>query len=131
MNATKLLEKTTTAIQAGFLSHTARSVRREHLTYLSVPKLLHLEKTLRQIEERQIPGDFLEFGIALDNKLGVRLAGLQRPDRLTQSSGGVLHHNGIRRNVCKANIIQNRQQPALVGGHHAVNRTATAVTQVR
>ncbi|SRR6266496_2806849 len=65
MNATKLLEKTTTAIQAGFLSHTARSVRREHLTYLSVPKLLHLEKTLRQIEERQIPGDFLEFGIAL------------------------------------------------------------------
>jgi O-methyltransferase len=47
------------------LSSQALAVRNERLTYLSVEKLLRLEKTIRQVLDRDVPGDILEFGVAL------------------------------------------------------------------
>src|SRR6266852_1157120 len=47
------------------LSDLARAVSRARLTYLSAVKLRNLERCLRQIEDGDIPGDCLEFGVAL------------------------------------------------------------------
>jgi asparagine synthase (glutamine-hydrolysing) len=52
-------------IDASLLSITARSVRREHLTYLSPRKLRRLETALGEVLQRQVPGDVAEFGVAL------------------------------------------------------------------
>jgi O-methyltransferase len=60
MNVLRKL-KTTIAVQK--LSTTARSVRKERLTYLSPEKMLRLEQGVREV--RGIEGDFLEFGVAL------------------------------------------------------------------
>ena len=65
IRATSIFEKTSSAFQLSLLSKTARAIRRENLTYLSVSKLRHLEKTLHDIHNRGIAGDFLEFGVAL------------------------------------------------------------------
>jgi O-methyltransferase len=43
----------------------AREVKRRHLTYLSDAKFLSLSKVLREIKRKRVPGDFVEFGIAL------------------------------------------------------------------
>jgi asparagine synthase (glutamine-hydrolysing) len=48
-----------------FLSSLARTVRRRNLTYLSPHKLRVLEQTMRQLNDRHIHGDYLEFGVAL------------------------------------------------------------------
>lgn len=47
------------------LPPTARAVRRERLTYLSPEKLKRLEHTLVAMLARGVPGDVLEFGVAL------------------------------------------------------------------
>jgi O-methyltransferase len=47
------------------LGATAKSVRREGLTYLSLRKLRRLEATLDDVLGREIPGDVAEFGVAL------------------------------------------------------------------
>lgn len=47
------------------MSPLAQQVRREHLTYLSPAKLARLERTLASVLERGVPGDVLEFGVAL------------------------------------------------------------------
>lgn len=47
------------------LSPTARQVRRDRLTYLHVFKLRRIEAAMRDLERRQVVGDFLEFGVAL------------------------------------------------------------------
>jgi len=59
-----ILDRTSDKLQFALLSKTAKTVRKEHLTYLSIAKLRHLEKTLHNIRHR-IAGDYLEFGIAL------------------------------------------------------------------
>jgi O-methyltransferase len=43
----------------------AREVKRRHLTYLSDAKFLSLHEVIRDIERNGVPGDFVEFGIAL------------------------------------------------------------------
>jgi len=43
----------------------ARDVRRRHLTYLSEAKFLSLRHAIRDIARKGVPGDFVEFGVAL------------------------------------------------------------------
>ncbi|MDR6633201.1 asparagine synthase (glutamine-hydrolyzing) [Phyllobacterium sp. 1468] len=52
-------------IDESLLSNTARSVRRDRLTYLSSRKLRRLEGALSEIQKRRVPGDVAEFGVAL------------------------------------------------------------------
>jgi len=47
------------------LGTTAKSVRRDGLTYLSLKKLRRLEASLDEVLGREIPGDVAEFGVAL------------------------------------------------------------------
>ncbi len=47
------------------LSQTTKAVLRDKLTYLSPARLRRLESALQQIKARNIPGDIVEFGIAL------------------------------------------------------------------
>jgi len=47
------------------LPREARSVLRDRLTYLSPKKLARLTNAMREIAQRAIPGDILEFGVAL------------------------------------------------------------------
>jgi len=43
----------------------AREVKRRHLTYLSDRKFLSLRDAIRDVKRKGVPGDFVEFGIAL------------------------------------------------------------------
>jgi O-methyltransferase len=52
-------------LDVSLLSATARSVRRERLTYLSPWRLRRLEMALKEILRENVPGDIAEFGIAL------------------------------------------------------------------
>jgi asparagine synthase (glutamine-hydrolysing) len=47
------------------LSSDAKVVRAERLTYLSAQKILRLERSLDDVIREEIPGDVLEFGVAL------------------------------------------------------------------
>lgn len=47
------------------LPRDVRAVLRERLTYLSPAKLVRLTRAVREIEQQQISGDVLEFGVAL------------------------------------------------------------------
>lgn len=47
------------------LQGTSRRVRRDGLTYLSPHKLWRLERTIERIVRSGVPGDILEFGVAL------------------------------------------------------------------
>ncbi|MGE5148392.1 MAG: TylF/MycF/NovP-related O-methyltransferase [Candidatus Eiseniibacteriota bacterium] len=47
------------------LTRLARAVRRQNLTYLSLAKLMTLERMLDRVKRRRVPGDFLECGVAL------------------------------------------------------------------
>lgn len=42
-----------------------RRVHRENLTYLSQQKLVNLNDALRLVKRQKVPGDFVEFGVAL------------------------------------------------------------------
>jgi asparagine synthase (glutamine-hydrolysing) len=52
-------------IRLALLPREARSVLRERLTYLSPAKIERLTRAVREIDRRRVPGDILEFGIAL------------------------------------------------------------------
>lgn len=47
------------------LSPLAREVQRRHLTYLSSQKLRTLEACAREVNAENVPGDFIECGVAL------------------------------------------------------------------
>lgn len=47
------------------LGRSSRSVLEERLTYLHPAKFRRLEQALAQVNRRKVPGDFIEFGIAL------------------------------------------------------------------
>lgn len=47
------------------LSDTARCIRTERLTYLPVRKLIRIESALADIRRDNVPGDIIEFGVAL------------------------------------------------------------------
>jgi O-methyltransferase len=52
-------------VEVSRLSSTARSVRRDCLTYLSAQKLRRLETALGRVLQSNVPGDVVEFGVAL------------------------------------------------------------------
>jgi asparagine synthase (glutamine-hydrolysing) len=60
-----LISRVRRVIDNSALSATARSVRRERLTYLSPHKLRRLETALRDVLRRCVPGEVAEFGMAL------------------------------------------------------------------
>jgi O-methyltransferase len=62
------------------LSATARAVRRRGLTYLQPERLVALERACREVNERRIPGDFVEAGVALGGT-AILLATHMGPDR--------------------------------------------------
>ncbi len=62
------------------LSPTARAVRRRGLTYLEPARLGILERSCREVNERRIPGDFVEAGVALGGT-GIVLATHMGPNR--------------------------------------------------
>lgn len=68
-------------IHALRLSPLARRVRRENLTYLAPAKLLSIEAALAAVNERAVPGDFVEFGVALGGSGIVIAHHLQGPRR--------------------------------------------------
>lgn len=55
----------TRRLELALVSRRAREVHRRQLTYLNPPKLRALENTLRLVHRAGVPGDFLEFGVAL------------------------------------------------------------------
>lgn len=65
MRVADIYDKTCKTIQVCMLSSAARAVRREHLTYLSLPKLRRLETVLSELDTHHIAGDYVEFGVAL------------------------------------------------------------------
>lgn len=52
-------------LNSASLSPEARRVREERLTYLTAEKLRRLEGGLKETLRRDVPGDILEFGVAL------------------------------------------------------------------
>src|SRR5687768_8672277 len=62
------------------LPRDVRAVLRERLTYLSPAKLMRLTRAVREIEQRRISGDVLEFGVALGGS-SVLLARYATPTR--------------------------------------------------
>lgn len=48
-----------------WLDKTARSVLRDRLTYLAPQRFFNIQQELRRIKANEVPGDFIEFGIAL------------------------------------------------------------------
>lgn len=47
------------------LSNTARTVKAEQLTFLSLRKLVRIEAALAEMRRKQVRGDIVEFGVAL------------------------------------------------------------------
>lgn len=65
------------------LSETARRVRADHLTYLTKQKLHNLETCARAVIANNVPGDFVETGVALGGS-AIALASLMPSDRRFQ-----------------------------------------------
>lgn len=62
------------------LSPESRRIRRERLTYLPARKLLRIESALSRIARAGVPGDIVEFGVALGGS-AILLAKQAGPDR--------------------------------------------------
>lgn len=77
----RIAARLATEFQSLRLSPLARRVRRENLTYLAPNKLLSIEATLDDVNARTIPGDFVEFGVALGGSGIVIAHHLQGPRR--------------------------------------------------
>lgn len=61
----RLRRRATSRLTQPELTPVAREVKRRHLTYLSDAKFLSLRDAIREITRDGVPGDFLEYGIAL------------------------------------------------------------------
>jgi asparagine synthase (glutamine-hydrolysing) len=61
----EITERIGSAMAAAQLSALAKSVKRDQLTYLSPQKMLRIERALRGLAGAEVPGEFLEFGLAL------------------------------------------------------------------
>ncbi|MGW7534988.1 TylF/MycF/NovP-related O-methyltransferase [Amycolatopsis sp. NPDC054798] len=66
--------------RAALLPAEARAVLRDHLTYLSPEKLVRLTGAVKDVTRTGVPGDLLEFGIALGGS-SVLLARHATPER--------------------------------------------------
>ncbi|MHB1217239.1 MAG: TylF/MycF/NovP-related O-methyltransferase [Alphaproteobacteria bacterium] len=60
-----MLSRLSERVAMARLSPLARGVRQANLTYLSPAKLAALEEALDDVERDEVPGDYLEFGVAL------------------------------------------------------------------
>ena len=76
----KVIRRVVKAWRKATLPPIVRSLKAERLTYLSFAKLARLQKCLREIEARQVPGALLEFGVALGGS-AVLIAQHARPGR--------------------------------------------------
>jgi O-methyltransferase len=65
MRAAHLRSRIVEKLKTLRLSQKARAVRSDRLTYLSATKLYRLERALKQIEQDNVAGDIVEFGVAL------------------------------------------------------------------
>jgi asparagine synthase (glutamine-hydrolysing) len=72
-SARRLVARGRAAAESARLSRTARRVKRERLTYLSVGKLRSLEGALRAVLRAEVTGDVIECGVALGGS-GIVLA---------------------------------------------------------
>jgi O-methyltransferase len=61
----RMRQRLTTRLNRLRLPAVAREVKRQRLTYLSDAKFLSLRQVVREIARKGIPGDFVEYGIAL------------------------------------------------------------------
>src|SRR3954462_4857811 len=62
------------------LSPVAKRMRREGLTYLRPVKLVRIEEALRRLGQRRVPGDYLEFGVALGGTAALIAQAARRAD---------------------------------------------------
>jgi asparagine synthase (glutamine-hydrolysing) len=81
-NALRLpvLHKLSGILRRQALSPIAREVKERKLTYLSSAKIRNLERCLRDLEDRRIPGDVVEAGVALGGS-AILLASQMGADR--------------------------------------------------
>jgi asparagine synthase (glutamine-hydrolysing) len=62
------------------LSPVAHRMRRDGLTYLRPVKLVRIEAALRRLQQRRVPGDYLEFGVALGGTAALIAQAARRAD---------------------------------------------------
>jgi asparagine synthase (glutamine-hydrolysing) len=67
-------------LAAGMLSPLCKDVVRQRLTYLRPERLSRLERAMRTVRSRRVPGAVCEFGVALGGS-GILLADFARRDR--------------------------------------------------
>jgi len=73
----RLQERLTNRIGELGISASARRVRHEGLTYLTIQKIKRIEKTIKDVLDSGVKGDVVEFGIALGGS-AIILAGFAR-----------------------------------------------------
>lgn len=80
MSLRALWRRAVRRIDVAMLGGTARRILAERQTYLSPRKLRRLERAVAGVRRAGVPGDILEFGVALGGS-ALLLAGYARPDR--------------------------------------------------
>ncbi|MPY75483.1 MAG: asparagine synthase [Alphaproteobacteria bacterium] len=80
MNLSYLKSRVIEKAAAYSLSRDAKAIRSERLTYLSARKLRRLERALARVVRGNVPGDIVEFGVALGGS-AVLLAKRTSPQR--------------------------------------------------
>lgn len=63
------------------VSRISRRVKRRKLTYLAYPRIHTLERCIRRVERTNVPGSFLETGVALGGS-AIIIASLMSPSRI-------------------------------------------------
>lgn len=61
----RIADRIRRVVQRARLSPAARRLSRDGMTYLKPAKLLRIEQSLAKVGQEGIPGDYLEFGVAL------------------------------------------------------------------
>jgi O-methyltransferase len=81
VNLRPLMERVRWRIEEQSLSSVAKSVRKHHLTYISPTKLRRLEHALSSVNNNQVEGDVIEFGVALGGSAIVLASKIEPPRR--------------------------------------------------
>jgi O-methyltransferase len=76
----EILRKVRRVLRRPTLSDVSRAVIDDRLTYLSTIKLERIEQALREVDNNGVPGDVVEFGVALGGS-GIIMAKLSGPSR--------------------------------------------------
>lgn len=83
----RVIRKCSKAIVGLTLSPVSKAVKRQNLTYLSALKLKSIERELDRIARENVPGDLLEFGLALGGS-GIVISRLGRRGSSARSFHG-------------------------------------------